>query len=64
MIFGMLNPEKILHEKILHICPSYLSDVVIFSSIIHTYFWLFTLSQKNNNNNNDRLTAFDPGQPG
>jgi len=22
------------------------------------------ISQANNNNNNDRLTAFDPGQPG
>jgi len=23
-----------------------------------------TINQYNNNNNNDRLTAFDPGQPG
>jgi len=32
--------------------------------------WLFSLKviilthRHNNNNNNDRLTAFDPGQPG
>ena len=54
MIFGMLNPEKIWPE-ILQICPPHLSDVatlswhiqkVTFISIIHTYFWLFMLSQK------------------
>ena len=41
--------------KILQTCPLHLSDVatlpwelqkVIFSSIIHTYFWLFMLSEK------------------
>jgi len=26
--------------------------------------WTFDLTVDNNNNNNDRLTAFDPGQPG
>ena len=31
------------------------SALQIFSVIIHRY---------DNNNNNDRLTAFDPGQPG
>ena len=25
---------------------------------------IYFLQQPNNNNNNDRLTAFDPGQPG
>jgi len=39
MIFGTLNPEKISHEK------------VIFNSIIHTHFWLLTLSQKKTNYN-------------
>jgi len=24
----------------------------------------FSIKNNNNNNNNDRLTAFDPGQPG
>jgi len=26
--------------------------------------WLIFMMNNNNNNNNDRLTAFDPGQPG
>ena len=57
MICGTLNLEKISHDMmtILHICPLHLSNVdilpwevqkVIFNSIIHTYFWLFMLSQK------------------
>jgi len=25
---------------------------------------IVVISKNNNNNNNDRLTAFDPGQPG
>jgi len=29
-----------------------------------TAFMRLCLLQYNNNNNNDRLTAFDPGQPG
>ena len=46
--------------KILQICPSHLSNVatlpweiqkVIFDSIIHTIFWLFTLSHKKKNCN-------------
>jgi len=54
MIFGMRNPEKIWHKSLTH-CPPRLSDVaavpweiekVIFNSIVHTYFWLFTLSHK------------------
>ena len=59
MIFGKLNPEAIAHE-ILQVSPPHLSDVatlpwentkkVIFTSIIHTYFWLFMLSQKTNCN--------------
>jgi len=59
MIFGVLNPEKIWH-KILQICPPHLSDVATLpcdiqkshsiNSIVHTYIWLFTLSQKKNYN--------------
>jgi len=30
-------------------------------NIIYMYIYIYTY---NNNNNNDRLTAFDPGQPG
>jgi len=50
----MLNPEKIWRKNLTD-CPPHLSDVatvpweiqkVIFNSIIHTYFWLFTLSHK------------------
>jgi len=46
--------------KVLPICPSHLSDVttllweiqkVIFNSVIHAYFWLFTLFQKKTNCN-------------
>ena len=59
MIFGTWNPEK-FDTKILQVCPPHLSDVatipwiiqkVIFNSIIHTYFWLFMLSQKKSNCN-------------
>jgi len=60
MTFGMWNHEKIWHENLTD-HPPRLSDVatvpreiekkshrnkVIFNSIIHTYFWLFTLSHK------------------
>jgi len=54
MIFGVWNREKIWHENLTD-RPPRLSDVatvpwetekVIFNSIIHTYFWLFTLSHK------------------
>jgi len=55
MIFGVWNPENILQENLTD-CPPRLSDVatvtweiekkVIFNSIIHTYFWLFTLPRK------------------
>ena len=38
-------------------------QVVLVSSIIHQYSRLEP-NNNNNNNNNDRLTAFDPGQPG
>jgi len=30
----------------------------------HTFVSVHNNVQNNNNNNNDRLTAFDPGQPG
>jgi len=33
---------------------------------MHEYYPIYnqTNTENNNNNNNDRLTAFDPGQPG
>ena len=55
MIFGTLNPEKIWHENLtdLSISPVSCSHLilgnlkkVIFNIIIHTYFWLLTLSHK------------------
>ena len=55
MIFGMLNPEKIWHQWLVHFptSPVYCSHFTLenpkksfFNSIIHTYFRLFTLSQK------------------
>ena len=55
MIFSKWNPEKIWHKNLTD-CPPRLSDVatvpweikkvIIFNSIIHTYFSLFTLSHK------------------
>ena len=59
MIFGTLNRKK-CDMKIFQNCPSHLSDVatlpwevqkVLFNSIIHAYFRLFTLSQKKTNCN-------------
>jgi len=35
-----------------------------FSKIANVQYTVFLLQNNNNNNNNDRLTAFDPGQPG
>jgi len=58
MIFGMLNPEKIWHQQLVHLptSPVYCSHFTLgnqkksfFKSIIHTYFILFTLSQKKTN---------------
>jgi len=58
MIFGVLNPEKIWYQQLVQLptSPVYCSHFtlenpkkVIFTSIIHTYFRLFTLSQKKTN---------------
>jgi len=46
------NSIKVLYSNVCH----------IGSNILH--FSLKHFSHYNNNNNNDRLTAFDPGQPG
>ena len=56
MIFGVWNHEKIWYRYSLYICPHYLYTAAnspweiqkksFFNSIIHTYFRLFTLSQK------------------
>ena len=55
MIFGVLNPEEIWHQQVVHLptSPVYCSHFTLgnpkksfFNSIIHTYFRLFTLSQK------------------
>ena len=52
MIFGVLNPEKIRHQWLVHFptSPVYCSHFTLgnpkksfFNSIIHTYFSLFTL---------------------
>ena len=34
-----------------------------FEKFMYLYYW-GTVTEFNDNNNNDRLTAFDPGQPG
>ena len=57
--FGTLNPQRIWHENLtdMSISPVRCSHFtlgnpkVIFNSIIHTYFWLFMLSQKKTNCN-------------
>jgi len=60
MIFGTLNLEKISDENLTHLSTSLVRcshftlgnpKKVIFSSIIHTYLWLFTLPQKKTNCN-------------
>ena len=57
MIFGVLNPEKIWHQELVHLptSPVYCSHFTLgnpkksfFNSIIHTYR-LFTLSKKKTN---------------
>ena len=40
-------------------CILYSSWLVFLTMLLHDYNY-----NNNNNNNNDRLTAFDPGQPG
>ena len=56
MIFGVLNPEKIWHQQLVHLLtsPVYCSHFTlgnpkksVFNSIIHSYLRLVTLSQKN-----------------
>jgi len=58
MIFGVLNPKNIWQEYIAHLptSPVYSSHFTLdnpkksfVNSIIHTYFRLFTLSQKKTN---------------
>jgi len=52
MIFGMLNPENLTRKSYrLVYLTSDVAKTVIFNSIIHTYFWLFSLSQKKTNCN-------------
>ena len=54
MIFGVLNPEKIWHQQLVHLptLPVYYSHSTLrnpeksFFNIIYTHFRLFTLSQK------------------
>ena len=55
MIFGVLNPEKIWHQRLVHLptSPVYCSHFTFgnpkkssFNSIIHSYFRLVTLSKK------------------
>ena len=47
MIFGMLNPENLTRKSYrLVYLTSDVAKTVIFNSIIHTYFWLFTLPHK------------------
>ena len=53
----MLNPEKISHQQLVHLPTSTVycnhftlgNPKIIFNSIIHTYFRLFTLYQKKKN---------------
>ena len=54
MIFGVLNPEKIWRQQLVHlpISPVYCSHFTLENkknSILHTYFKLFMLSQKKTN---------------
>ena len=57
MISGMLNPDKIWHQKLVHLPTSPYTVATLpweikksfFNSILHTYFRLFTLSQKKTN---------------
>ena len=57
MIFGKLNPKKNFWHENFTVLSTHMSHLpwkiqkVIFNSIIHTYFWLFTLSQKKTNCN-------------
>jgi len=60
MIFGIWNHEKIWRQNIIDLstspvrCSQFTLEIpkkIIFNSIIHTYFWLFTLSQKKTNCN-------------
>ena len=37
-------------------------STICFGAILAIFYWM--TNDNNNNNNNDRLTAFDPGQPG
>ena len=59
MILCVLNPEKIFDINSLYLCPPYLYTVatlpweiqkkLFFKCSVHTYFRLFTLSQKKTN---------------
>ena len=45
-------------------CDGSLHYIYIFESAAERIFKIGKHLANNNNNNNDRLTAFDPGQPG
>jgi len=45
---------------IITVCQNYVQDIGRFLYRPH----VLSVTNNDNNNNNDRLTAFDPGQPG
>ena len=54
-------------SMLLRIMSLFLQVIYFFINIDEQQLFLLTqipLTVDNNNNNNDRLTAFDPGQPG
>ena len=61
MISGCLCIYACLHTYIAAVPPRPQDGTV---SVIILFTIVFGCVTDNNNNNNDRLTAFDPGQPG
>ena len=61
------GPLNVLLTYLLYLltCVCVCFDTVSWTSASEVMtLWRYTHTLINNNNNNDRLTAFDPGQPG
>jgi len=59
LVISLLDCATILHFDVFYMCGVFAPIEITMVNLLTCYFHDY-----NNNNNNDRLTAFDPGQPG
>jgi len=58
------SSDEINWLNIFRLIDSIFGNKYVIKLLIFVYYTDYLHHLSNNNNNNDRLTAFDPGQPG